>query len=64
MNVKTLRNDLRRSQKSTISESQRALPDIDEDQEMDDLSNENQVLDISQSQPEKQSEIANDSKSK
>ena len=52
MNVKTLKNDLKRSQKS----SQRAV--IDEDQEMDDLSVDNQV-DITESQLQKQSEIAN-----
>ena len=54
MNVKTLKNDLKRSHKS--SQSQRAV--IDEDQEMDDLSVDNQV-DITESQLQKQSEIAN-----
>ena len=41
MNVKTLKSDLKRSQKSSASQSQRE-PQIDEDCDMDDLSVDNQ----------------------
>lgn len=52
MNVKSLRNEIKRTQKSSASQSQRA-DQIDEDEEMEDMSAENQDKPMNQQLPQK-----------
>ena len=52
MNVKSLRNEIKRTQKSSASQSQRA-DQIDEDEEMEDMSAENQDKPVNQQFPQK-----------
>ena len=59
MNVKSLRNEIKRTQKSSASQSQRA-DQIEEDEDMEDMSAENQDTAMNQQQPQKrESEEAN-----
>ena len=44
MNVKSLRSDLKRTQKSSVSQSQRVDEDPNEDDEMVDVSEDKQVM--------------------
>ena len=50
MNVKSLRNEIKRTQKSSASQSQRA-DQIDEDEKMEDMSAENQDKPVNQQLP-------------
>lgn len=62
MNVRSLKNEIKRTQKSSASQSQRA-DHIEEDENMEDMSAENQGTIINQQQPYKrESDETNQSK--
>ena len=60
MNVKSLRNEINRTQKSSASQSQRA-DENEEDEDMEDMSEENQDIAMIQQPQKRESEEANQS---